>query len=70
MYIPDNNDAYIQYERQRDRDQHYNDKLGEIAAALDDAMSLCLDYDTEDNADLCNRLEKIYELLDKQAISL
>lgn len=65
MYILDNADVYNAYEREHERDQHYNDIFCNIEKIADDIEAQCIDYDTEDNADLCNRLQEIIELIDK-----
>lgn len=64
-YVPDNYDAYRQYERDKERDEFYIEKLTSIEQSINEAKFICDDYDTEDNADLCNRLERIREILEK-----
>lgn len=65
MYVPDNTDVYNIYEREHERDQYYSDRFSSIEKIADDIEIQCIDYDTEDNADLCNRLQEIIESIDK-----
>lgn len=62
---PDNDDAYMQYERQKERDSYFTDQIVSLQDALNEIKFICDDYDSEDNADLCNRLEKISDITRK-----
>lgn len=63
--VPDNDDAYMQYERHKERDSCFTDQIASLQDALDEIKFICDDYDSEDNADLCNRLEKISDITRK-----
>lgn len=68
--MKDNYDLFEQYERQKAQDEAMQEKISEIEEALGDIITLCDDYDTEGNADLCNRLEQIREKAEKMASKL
>ena len=72
--MPDHIDTYTAYSRQRERDEDHqyeinqleekmNDLKLEVKIAIDPAIDLTRNYDSEDNANLCNRLENIGAML-------
>lgn len=74
MYIRDNQDLHEAYSRKAERDEEHrrevrdleekiNDLKYEVRVALDNAIDLTQNYDTEDNKDLVNRLVNIGSML-------
>jgi hypothetical protein len=63
--IPDNYDAYRQYERDKERDEYFNDKLSGIEGAISDIIAQSEDYDPDSCEDMQERLEKIHNIVGK-----
>jgi len=57
-YIQDSQDAYNQYDRDKERDEQHQEKINEISNKIDDVISLLDDYDTEDNKSMANQIEE------------
>jgi hypothetical protein len=72
--MPDHDSIHTTYSRQYERDEEHQREINELEekmndikyearVILDDAIDLTQSYDTEDNKDLVNRLEKIGAML-------
>lgn len=51
MYIPDNYDAYKSYERDRERDEYYNQKLSDVEDTVSSVISILEDCEPSEEID-------------------
>jgi hypothetical protein len=59
--IDGNLDALRRYEEEHEQDEARIEFVSGIISDIDNVISEIDEYDTEDNADLCNRIEKAIE---------
>jgi len=57
-YIPDNQDTFSWHEAEQEQDEPRIELINSIISDIDNVISDLDEYDTEDNKDLVNRIEK------------
>lgn len=57
-YIPDNNDAYNQYEKEKERDAEQRELISATAETISEVIELLDNYDTENNKSMANQIDE------------